>query len=145
MQAARARSKLLGAGRAVRAAPWVIAARWRLRRTTDLRVLLDQHDLAPRRARSPIAVESLRRGTDAALRLVGPKTDHCVPRGLALFAQLTRHGYGATFVSGVRRTDGSLEGHAWVLVDGEPVEAQGSPDPASIYAEQFRYESGRRG
>jgi hypothetical protein len=76
---------------------------------------------------------------DGALRVVGPHEDHCVPRGLALFALLTRHGHRAVFVSGVRRVGTELRGHAWVLVDGEAVETPPAAVALAAFREQFRY------
>jgi hypothetical protein len=125
-----------------RALPWLLRARWRMRRTRDLRALVAEHDWSarPRRARS---VPSLRRGVDGALRIVGPHDEHCVPRALALFALLTRAGYDAVFVSGVRKVGDDLHGHAWVLVDDRPLEAPTVHDPRATYREQFRIASKR--
>lgn len=133
-------SKLRVAPRVAYALPWVVRARWKVRRIADLDALLAAHDypplVRPSRRRS---VDALRRGVDGALRLVGPRQDHCVPRGLALFALLTRHGYPTVFVSGVQRRGPDLRGHAWVLVDGIAVEAPGAADGLAAFTEQFRY------
>ncbi len=127
---------------ALRALPSVIRARVALRRTRDLQQLLAEHDIAPRPARSrqPPA-ESLRRGVDAALRLVGPPRDACVPRSLALFALLSRHGYPAVFVSGVRRVESGLVGHAWVLVGDVPLETPDGCERLAAFREQLRFEN----
>ena len=133
-------SKVRAAPRVADALPWVVRARWKIRRTSDLDSLLAAHDFGPVvRASRRRSVESLRRGVDGALRLVGPREDHCVPRGLALFALLTRHGYSAVFVSGVRRVGPDLRGHAWVLVDGVAVEGPRGAVGLDAFAEQFRY------
>lgn len=135
-----ARSKLRAVPGVVRALPWVVRARWRLRTMTDLRAVLRAHDRTP--VVTPTlapSVDSVRRGVDGALRIVGPREAHCVPRGLALFAMLTRAGYAAEFVSGVRRVGPDLQGHAWVLVDGEPVETEVARAELANYREQFRY------
>ena len=119
------------------ALPWVVRARWRLRRTRDLRVLVAAHDYSTHRGRAR-SVPQVRRGVDGALRVVGPHEEHCVPRALALFALLTRAGYDAVFVSGVRKVGDGIHGHAWVLVDDRPIERPGLQDPRATYREQFR-------
>lgn len=135
-----ARSKLRAVPGVARALPWLIRARWRLRTTTDLREVLQVHDRTPAVApKSPPSMEALRRGVDGALRIVGPREAHCVPRGLALFAILTKAGYPAVFVSGIRRAGPDLQGHAWVLVHGEPVETEAARAELASYREQFRY------
>jgi hypothetical protein len=134
-------SKLTAVPDVARALPWVVRAKWRIRRTRDLRLLVREHDYStgpPSRARS---IPHIRRGVDGALRIVGPREAHCVPRALALFALLTRTGYGAVFVSGVHTEAGALRGHAWVLVDDRPVERPGSTDPLATYREQLRIAS----
>jgi hypothetical protein len=128
--------------------PWLIRARWLLGRTPDVRLLLARHDMRPvRYRRTRPAPESLRRGVERSLRIVGPKVDGCVPRSLALFALLSRHGYPATFVSGVQRCDGQVRGHAWVLLDDAPLEgpaAQEDPRTRQLLAafrEQLRFDN----
>ena len=136
-------SKLAAVPDVARALPWVVRAKWRLRRTRDLRELVAAHDYSadPGRARS---IPHLRRGVDGALRIVGPHEAHCVPRALALFALLTRAGHDAVFVSGVQKVGDRVLGHAWVLVDGQPVERPGAPDPRGVYREQLWIESTQR-
>jgi hypothetical protein len=130
---------------ALRALPWVIRARVALRRTRDLHRLLADHDIEPRAARSRhVPADSLRRGVDAALRLVGPRQDACVPRSLALFALLSRHGYPAVFVSGVRLVGSGLVGHAWVLVDELPLEAPDARKLLATFREQLRFANQRQ-
>ena len=135
-------SKLRAAPGVAYALPWVVRARWKTRRTSDLDSLLAAHDspVVVRRPRRR-TVDALRRAVDGALRVVGPREDHCVPRGLALFALLTRHGHPAVFVSGVRRVGRDLRGHAWVLVDGIAVEAPRHAEGLGAFREQFRYTS----
>lgn len=141
-----ARSKLRAVPGVARALPWVVRARWRLRATPDLREVLKAHDRTPPVAPTPPpSIEALRRGVDGAIRVVGPREAHCVTRGLALFAMLTKAGYPAVFVSGVRRAGPELQGHAWVLVDGEPVETEVARAELANYREQFRFGSGGKG
>lgn len=135
------RSKLQAAPAVARALPWVVRARWKIRRTPDLASLLVAHDMRSAASRPARSVDSLRRGVDGALRVIGPREEHCVPRGLALMALLTRQGERVVFVSGVRRDGADLRGHAWVLVDGVPVEAEGGEASLAGFREQFRYES----
>ena len=134
-------SKLTAVPDVARALPWVVRAKWRLRRTQDLRQLVHQHDLSATRAGRARSIPHIRRGVDGALRIVGPREAHCVPRALALFALLTRAGYGAVFVSGVRTEGGAVRGHAWVLVDDHAVEAPGTGAALGGYREQMRIAS----
>lgn len=89
-------------------------------------------------------MDELRRGTDAAIRLIGPRQQHCVPRALTLFALLTREGHQPDFVGGVRREDGRLTGHAWVEIHREAVEAPGHHEMSTMYREQLRVPSRTR-
>jgi hypothetical protein len=130
--------RLVAAPDVLRALPWVMRAKWRLRRTRDLRDLVAEHDYSATPPKRPRSIDKIRRGVDGSLRIVGPREDHCVPRALALFALLTRAGYRAVFVSGVRKVGADLRGHAWVLVDGSAVERTTTLELHARYREQFR-------
>lgn len=86
-------------------------------------------------------MDELRHATDVAVRLVGPRQKECLPRALTLFSLLTRHGYPAEFVSGVRRNGADLTGHAWVEMGGMPVEAPGASHASTGYRELIRIPS----
>ena len=47
---------------------------------------------------------------------------NCLERGLVLYRFLSAAGFEPSLVAGFRKTeDGRLRGHAWVVVDGNPV------------------------
>jgi hypothetical protein len=48
------------------------------------------------------------------------KQKPCLPRSLLLFDWCMVHGQKAGLVVGVKKMDGRLEGHSWILVDGHP-------------------------
>lgn len=73
--------------------------------------------------------------------MVGPRRDACVPRSLALFTLLTERGYESSFVSGVRREETELVGHAWVTIGEEVLTASGDSHAAALFSENFRYEN----
>jgi hypothetical protein len=53
----------------------------------------------------------------------------CLQSSLVLYRELSRTGADPTLVVGFRRTNGRMQGHAWVLADGRPVgEAQDALD-----------------
>lgn len=56
----------------------------------------------------------------------------CLVRSLALAGLLRRHGIAAELRLGVARTAPGLEAHAWVELDGRPV--NDAPDVAARYA-----------
>lgn len=47
--------------------------------------------------------------------------DNCLERSLVAYRYLSRSGGDPILVSGVRRGGTGIQGHAWVLLDGEPV------------------------
>jgi len=103
----------------LRELPGVLRVLWWLRREPDLTRLLPA-----------VAPATLRRGPrslDDGVRLRVRPDGPCVPRALAVFAALRARGAPAVFCSGVRRRGAALEGHAWVELDGEPVEERRQP------------------
>jgi hypothetical protein len=72
-----------------------------------------------------------------ASKIIRLRDNPCVPKSLALLRVLSRAGFTASFVSGVRKNNGKLEGHAWIEVDGLPLEAD--IQAPSLYKENFRY------
>ena len=69
------------------------------------------------------------------LRLHNP----CVPKSLALLYVLTRQGIAASFVSGVKRDETGIVGHAWLEVGGLPIEIMGDLQAPTQFKESFRY------
>jgi hypothetical protein len=126
---------------AVRLLPTVVRVRRALRREPDLRRLLASLTPPP-----PPASGTLRRQRltlSAAHRLLhlvprggaGP----CVVRSLILYHALRRQGWPVTFVSGVRRENGGVVGHAWIEYDGKPLPQPADPEFLSRYSINFRY------
>lgn len=79
------------------------------------------------------------RATDRSVRLLGPRTDGCVPRSLTLLVLWSARGRPADFVSGVTRADGDLRGHAWLEAPDLDGRLGGRVDGPESYAEIFRY------
>ncbi len=81
---------------------------------------------APRnstRSAAPFAtvVRGITLGEAAVRRLRRARVpDTCLYRSCARYALLREHGVAAELVLGVRGQSGSIEGHAWVEVDGVP-------------------------
>jgi Uncharacterised nucleotidyltransferase/Transglutaminase-like superfamily len=64
----------------------------------------------------------------------------CVPRSLATYRALLRHGFPAVYVSGVRRTPGGqIEGHAWVEGPEGVLESYGEPLNRHLYKVLFEH------
>lgn len=101
--------------------PSLIAAHRALGTHRDIETLLEV--LTPRTVRARrsshvwrdrVVCEALR-----GARLFPRNADgDCLLRSLALYHALRRLGWPARFVSGVRREDGVVKGHAWVELDG---------------------------
>jgi hypothetical protein len=84
-------------------------------------------------------IRSKRRGVKFALLILGPRENACVPRSLALFLTLRQNNIPVVFVSGVRRTKGKLEGHAWVEWLGRPLDGFGDHNAPQMFKENYRY------
>jgi transglutaminase superfamily protein len=66
---------------------------------------------------------------DWASRVVRPRSDgNCLERSLVAYRYMIRAHANPRLVIGFRRGDSGMLGHAWVLVDGEPL----SDSPASV-------------
>lgn len=48
------------------------------------------------------------------------KKGNCFPRALCLYRYARRHGVPVEFYCGVRKSGTSLDGHAWLVLSGEP-------------------------
>jgi hypothetical protein len=127
--------------------PLVARVRHVLRRGGDLRTLFQQleprnvsefpggrtrHD---RRKRQRMAY-----GVIWAFRIFpfNPAGD-CLPRALALYVGLRQLGWPATFVSGIRRGSAGIESHAWVELEGRPLDELGERMNRTHYTPQFRW------
>jgi hypothetical protein len=112
-----------------------------MRQTSDIKTLVTTFEAEPAAQpdRSRTYLEGAALGVRWALRLFGYTTDTCVPRSLALFYLLSQQGHALRFVSGVRRHNGKLEGHAWVEIDGWPLEATNDMPAPQRFKENFSY------
>jgi hypothetical protein len=120
---------------------------WRVKRklesTADILEVLESLDVPPstRPPRPNLSPRDLLRGVRGALIILGPREDACVPRSMALFALLSKRGYPASVASGVRREDGGLVGHCWVLVTDRLLEGSGDHAAPEYYEQNLRYEN----
>jgi len=67
-------------------------------------------------------------------------TSRCMPRAMILFGMLCRRGFDVTVVYGVSTSPEELDGHAWVLLCGEPLGE--TEDPRTRFVETYRYSVG---
>lgn len=67
----------------------------------------------------------------------------CMPRAAILFRMLSRRGFDPTVVYGVARGERELDGHAWVLLGGEPLGEW--DDPSRKFVETYRYSGKGKG
>jgi hypothetical protein len=54
-------------------------------------------------------------------RLIGVPDRDCLQRSLLLYRVLSRAGADPTLTVGFQQIDGRIQGHAWVAVDGRPL------------------------
>ena len=118
-------------------------AKMTLVRELDLNLVLQ--NMLPEKSvpsgNSRVKTLRLERGVRWALRLMNQHIDACVPRSLALFHALRKEGLEVSFVSGVRRNNNKLEGHAWLELDGKPIVGLGDEAAPQMFKENFRYPS----
>jgi hypothetical protein len=95
----------------------------------------------PRRARDRTAEHRLLARVVRLQRLLGAVDRDCLQRSLLLYRELSRGGADPVLVAGFRRTEGRLQGHAWVVADGAVV-AEPEPEGAQ-FVPAFGF--GRRG
>ena len=112
-----------------------------MRQEINLQTIMERNEPKPRSNPdlSMARISQVIRGLSWALRLLGPHTDPCVPRSLSVYHALKAEGHKVEFVSGVRRNNGKLEGHAWVELNGFPLEAFGDIQASQVFKENFRY------
>jgi hypothetical protein len=63
-------------------------------------------------------------------QLAGLSDHDCLQRSLVLYRLLSRAAADPRLVVGLRRSDGCVEGHVWVIVDGHAVS---EPDPGLLH------------
>ena len=100
--------------------------------------------LGPARPVSPAHMAAVVHGVRWLTRLLYPRSPGiCVPRSLATYRALSRRGFPAVYVSGIRRTpEGRIEGHAWVEGPQGPLEEYGEPLNRQHYQTVFEERSG---
>jgi hypothetical protein len=108
---------------------------------SDLNVLVSQFDVPSNSKAQFGKLIKWCVGVKLASRILRLQKNPCVPKSLALLKMLSQDGFAASFVSGVRKVNGKLEGHAWVEVDGLPLEIMGDMQSPSIFKENFRYDN----
>jgi hypothetical protein len=116
-------------------------AKQNLKQQTDLEKILLEMTPEVEKSGQDIQIRTLRleRGVRWALRLTNQHVNACVPRSLALFHALRKEGLEVSFVSGVRRNGGKLEGHAWLELNGKPIPGLGDENSPNVFKENFRY------
>jgi hypothetical protein len=74
-------------------------------------------------------LKKIARYTDGVLwRLAVSPKGNCLPRSLALYYFATRYGFPVRLCCGVRRMRNTLEGHAWLTLNGRPFLEHGNPE-----------------
>jgi hypothetical protein len=74
---------------------------------------------------------------DAALRAAWPLVRRgCLTRGLTQLWFLSRAGFPVSLHFGMGEIDGRIEGHCWLVLDGEPFAEKRDPRP--LYTETWR-------
>ena len=122
----------------VAALPALLRAKRRVGSNSSMEALVRPLDPpTPRRRRVFVSTDDLDWGLRAALQVLGPRSDACVPRGLAMFGLLSARRRPAAFVSGVGRADGNLVGHAWVLTPDRTYDE----DRTGTFEINYRYEN----
>jgi hypothetical protein len=124
----------------VRVIPVLFMARKAIRKPCSISELVGQFDCKPQHEKqSELIKDHFQIATSWATRIFGPRINPCVPRSLVLLRTLSQEGFAASFVSGVRKVNGKLEGHAWVEVDGLPLESD--MQSPNLFKENFRYDN----
>lgn len=130
---------------ALRFVPTVLRVRRALRHQSDLWELLNT--LAPKpddvRRDGAMSRDHVVIGVHWAQRLVGSGPfGTCLVRALAAFVELKRRGVSVDFVSGVRRDDIGIAGHAWLEYDGGMPWEMDQPETRALFKENFRFPGG---
>jgi len=123
------------------ATPMVVRARRAVQAGPGMRALLDAlsaGNAVPRP--TPAGRRRIVYGILWTLRIFryNPAGD-CLVRSLALYGGLRAAGWPAVFVSGVRRGEGGIEGHAWVELGGQVLEELEEPGNRSRYTVNFSH------
>ena len=98
-----------------------------------------EKEYLPKTHSDSIELVRLKRSTHLALYILGPRHNACVPRSMALYLILRQRNFPVQFVSGVKRSQGKLIGHAWIELYGRPLENLGDHAAPELFKENFRY------
>lgn len=108
-----------------------------LQRRLPLPELMARFDSKPARSwPGPMEPKSLTRLVSRLVRVI-LRDHYCMKRSIIIFHYLRKWGYDARLRFGVAKEDGTLQGHAWVELDGEPLSER--PDPRRRYAVTYSY------
>ena len=121
--------------------PEALRVRQAIQRGGDPRLLPALWRLKPAREPELVALYRAISGANWALRLVYPRGASCVPRSLTRYAALSRVGIPVAFVSGVRKGDTGVEGHAWIELPPHLDNDFGEPQARILYQELFRHQA----
>ena len=123
--------------------PIVLRVKRELKRQPDLYQIFQtlEQRYPAKTAANDAELIRLKRGTLLTFMILGPRQDACVPRSLALYLALNQRNIKVHFVSGVRRVQGKMTGHAWLEWRGRPLENLGDHDAPELFKENFRYPS----
>lgn len=121
--------------------PIMMRVKHALRHQPDLHQIFQRLEqrYPPQKNPSNLEIIRLTRGTKLTLMLLGLHENACVPRSMALYLALRQHNIQTQFVSGVHRFEGKLRGHAWLELQGRPIEGLGDHDAPDLFKENFRY------
>ena len=103
--------------RTLQVLPVAIRVCYLLNSEIDIYLILDQLSRCKVKFQ-PRDRDVLPHDVNRALSWIGYKERACVPRALTLYALLNQ-GAEATYVSGVLRRNGDLDGHAWVEIESQ--------------------------
>ncbi len=119
----------------------VLRVKTLMRQHTDLQIIMKLNEplLNLKPNRTGLRMAKIARGVSWAFRILGPRIDACVPRSLCLYNALKAEGHRVEFVSGVKRINNQLKGHAWVELNGFPLEVFGDIQASLMFKENFRY------
>lgn len=106
-----------------------------LRRFVSLPTLV-RHIASPRLRPAAVDVDGAVRVVKGVLRRLY-RRDYCLPQSLVLYRILARTGHQPRLMMGVRRNGPGLDGHAWVVLDGQALAER--DDPVGAFAATFQF------
>lgn len=106
-----------------------------LRRFVSLPTLVS-HIASPRPRPTAVDVDEAVRVVKGVLHRLY-RRDYCLPQSLVLCRILSRTGHQPRLMMGVRRSGPGLDGHAWVVLDGQALAER--DDPVGAFATTFQF------